>query len=249
MSAAESDPLRRSVDWIYGGVWGILTRWFRVTAEPPELPSVGNVTPMSMRPADGFLNYQRTLFLFGWLGPIIGTLVATAVVGVTVPIVGALLTVPILAVLLLTVAASWIAIHLQFDTQWYVFTDRAVRIRRGVWIVRENTITFENVQDITILQGPLQRHFGISDVVIETAGGSVVSSGKGETSVNTHSGRIQGITNAQSLKELIASRVRQSRSAGLGDEHHDDADPPSSADETAVLREILTELRAMHMAR
>ena len=249
MTAAPADPVRRSVDWIYGGVWGVLTRWFRVTPDPPELPSATNAPPVSMRPADGFLNYQRTLLLFSWLGPVIVTLVATSIGVVALPVLGALLAAPIVAILVLSVAVSWIGIHLKFDTQWYVFTDRAVRIRRGVWIVQENTITFENVQDITILQGPLQRHFGISDVVVETAGGSVVSTGQGHTTVNSNSGRIQGITNAQSLKEMIASRVRQSRSAGLGDEHRHEGEVPRHAGETAVLREILTELRAIHLAR
>ena len=62
MTAAPADPVRRSVDWIYGGVWGVLTRWFRVTPDPPELPSATNAPPVSMRPADGFLNYQQQSF-------------------------------------------------------------------------------------------------------------------------------------------------------------------------------------------
>ena len=45
------------------------------------------------------------------------------------------------------------------------------RIRRGIWIIHETTITFENVQNVVVQQGPLQRWYGIANVLIETAGG------------------------------------------------------------------------------
>jgi hypothetical protein len=51
---------------------------------------------------------------------------------------------------------------------------------------------------------------------------------------------IEGIDNAQELRALILGRLRQSKTAGLGDE--DDADEPRTAGFTvehlAVLREI-----------
>ena len=37
--------------------------------------------------------------------------------------------------------------------------------------VLETTITFENIQNVTVQQGPLQRLFGIADVRVDTAGG------------------------------------------------------------------------------
>ena len=74
---------------------------------------------------------------------------------------------------------AYVAIHLRYDTTWYVLTDRSLRIRRGIWIIHETTISFENVQNVEVRQGPLQRYFGIADVIVQTAGGGARHS-KGE---------------------------------------------------------------------
>ena len=46
--------------------------------------------------------------------------------------------------------------------------------------MHETTISFENVQNVEVRQGPLQRYFGIADVVVQTAGGGARHS-KGES--------------------------------------------------------------------
>ena len=63
----------------------------------------------------------------------------------------------------------YVALHLRYDTTWYVVTDRSLRIRRGIWVIEETTITFENVQNVSITQGPLERAFGIATLVVDTA--------------------------------------------------------------------------------
>src|SRR5690606_33015047 len=103
-------------------------------------------------------------------------------------------------------------------------TDRSLRIRRGIWDIMEHTITFENVQNVSVSQGPLQRYFGIATIIVETAGSS---SGEGE---NVHAignkAILEGIDNPEEIRDLIMERVRASRSAGLGD---DDASTTSTA--------------------
>src|SRR6185503_2577754 len=96
-----------------------------------------------------------------------------------------------------------------------------LRIRRGIWVIRETTITFENVQNVEVAQGPVQRYFGIADVIVQTAGGgaSKKSSHGGERSSAAHVGILQGVDNADAVRDLILDRVRRSRTAGLGDEH------------------------------
>jgi len=158
----------------------------------------------------------------------------------------------VLVLVVLPEIVAYVAIHLRYDTTWYVLSDRSVRIRRGIWVIAETTITFENVQDVKIDQGPVQRYFGISDIIIQTAGGgSVHQSSHGKTTTTTHVGHIEGIADAHRIRDLIMNRVRQSRSAGLGDEqvgasHHVSQAPTWSPAHLQVLREIhqgLTELR------
>ena len=51
-------------------------------------------------------------------------------------------------------------------------TERALRARHGLWTIREVTITYENVQNVEVAQGPLMRLFGIWKLDIMTAGGA-----------------------------------------------------------------------------
>ena len=67
---------------------------------------------------------------------------------------------------------SGLLVRLDFEKRWYVVTDRSLRLREGIVNVREMTITFANIQNISISQGPIQRALGIADLRVDTAGGS-----------------------------------------------------------------------------
>jgi membrane protein YdbS with pleckstrin-like domain len=98
-----------------------------------------------------------------------------------------------LAVAVVPDIVAYIAIHLRYDTTWYVLSRRSLRIRGGIWVIHEATITFENIQNVTVESGPIERWFGISNVIVDTAGGgqsSKDSEGKGKT--NLHRGVISG---------------------------------------------------------
>ena len=108
---------------------------------------------------------------------------------------GVVLALPFLALMFLPDIFAYVGIHLRYDTTWYVLTDRSLRIRRGIMTIHETTISFENVQNVEVTQGPLQRYFGIADVLVTTAGGGVASHGKGQTSsLGAHKGILQGST-------------------------------------------------------
>ncbi len=130
----------------------------------------------------------------------------------------------------------YIGIHLRYDTTWYVLSDRTLRIRRGIWIINEVTITYENIQNVSVRQGPIQRAFGISDLVVQTAGGGGAVGGHGEQNLSGHMGLLEGIDNAEEVRELIMDKWRAAKSAGLGDEGHRPA--LSSAAELEVLAQI-----------
>ena len=125
-------------------------------------------------------------------------------------------------------------------------TERSLRIRRGMMVIHETTITFENVQNLKLRQGPLQRHFGIADLVVETAGSGGAQGHEGRAGVDNR-GVIEGIDNAPEVRERILSRMRQSRTAGLGDEDPAAAPSPSawSPAQLQALREIREEVRLM----
>jgi membrane protein YdbS with pleckstrin-like domain len=134
--------------------------------------------------------------------------------------------------------------RLDYDMRYYIITDRSLRIREGVWEVREITLTFENIQNMTIAQGPLQRFFGVFDLVVQTAGGGngvVAPAQKGELPRQSHQAVFRGLERPVELRDKIMQYLKLVRSAGLGDHEertHVAAAIPSNEEMLAVLRDI-----------
>ncbi len=227
--------------WIYRGVWRVLVDWLRVPKDPPTLPSFAGDSVASFRPSEGFLSYLKFFFWFALL-IIDGVLITFwLMILLAAPLVGALLAIPVLALVVLPEVIVYIAIHLRYDTTWYVLSERSMRIRRGIWVINETTITYENVQNLKIDQGPLQRFFGIANVVVETAGGGATQ-GQGQAASAGHHGLIEGVAEAREIRDLILAQLRRSTSGGLGDDahpspHQEHASGLSPA-QLAALREI-----------
>lgn len=205
--------VERVSKWCYQGVWGVLTSWFRVPDQPPTLPSE-NEELEAFQPSEGFLKYLK--FKFWILLAIfdVAIFVGWLVITVLNPVIGMILAPLAFLIAVVPDIIAYLAIHLRYDTTWYVMSDRSLRIRRGIWIIHGTTITYENIQNVTIKQGPLQRWFNIADLRIETAGGGQSEQG----AMSSHCGLIEGVDNAKSIREMLMNRVGQSQSAGLGDD-------------------------------
>ncbi len=216
MTFGEKTVLRAS-QWCYKGVWGVATKWFHVPEEPPRIQGADDDSVRSFRPSEGYLRYLKLYF---WIGLAAMDIVLTAawiVVLVVNPVVGIVIAPLAWAVIIIPDIVAYIAIHLRYDTTWYVLSDRSMRIRRGIWTIHETTITYENIQNVSVKQGPVQRFFGIADVLVETAGGGASTGGENGTVVG-HFGLLEGISNAEEVRRLILAKWSASRSAGIGDE-------------------------------
>src|SRR5262249_11868288 len=120
----------------------------------------------------------------------------------------------------------------------------------GVTTVREMTVNFANIQNISISQGPLQRALKIADLRVDTAGGGGGSSHGKERSENLHTAWFRGIDNANEVRELIQQRLRRLKDSGLGD-HEERVAIPSfeySAAVLAAIREVRVEAAALRQA-
>lgn len=106
---------------------------------------------------------------------------------------------------------------LDYEQRWYLVTDRSLRIRTGIWTVDELTMTYANVQELTVHQGPLQRMLGISDLKVRSAGGGGNAGGDGQSTRETHVGYFHGVGNAGEIRDLILAYLRGLKDAGLGD--------------------------------
>jgi membrane protein YdbS with pleckstrin-like domain len=222
--------------------------WFKVPADPPALPVGAGEAVASFRPAEGFLRYLTFQF-WVWLALIDVLIMGLwAVAAFVWPVAGAVLLLPALAVAIVPDVLAYIAIHLRYDSTWYVLSDRSLRIRRGIWVIHETTITYENIQNVTVNQGPLQRWFGIADVRVDTAGGGAHAGQAAARAASGHQGLIEGVANAAEIRELILGRLRGSQTAGLGDERAErfpTAAPAWGVEHLAALREIRAAARRL----
>ena len=95
-------------------------------------------------------------------------------------------------------------------------SNRSLRVRRGIWVIHEMTVTYENIQNVKVQQGPVQRLFGISNLIVETAGGSA-EGGTGGLAMASRA-VIEGVRDAEPLRDRILEILRGSHSMGLSDE-------------------------------
>ena len=243
MTARSSSRVDRAAAWIYRGVWSSVVDWFRVPPDPPTLPVRTGEAVASFHPAEGFLKYLKFWFWIALL--LIDGLIAIGWLAIVLNYrgVGIALLPVALAIAFVPDLIAFVAIHLRYDTTWYVMTPRSLRIRRGIWTINEITITFENVQNVKVKQGPVQRAFGIANVVIETAG---AGGSEGHANVSNQA-IIEGIDNAHEIRDQIMTRVRRSTTTGLGDEPRPPANTTQawSAAHLSLLREIRDATRVL----
>jgi membrane protein YdbS with pleckstrin-like domain len=154
---------------------------------------------------------------------------------------------------LFQIPVTYAARRLDYELRWYMVTDRSLRLRSGVWKITESTMSFANVQQVVVSQGPLQRWLGLANVEVKSAGGGTVHPKEKEQDM--HTGIFQNVTNAAQIRDLILERLRLFSAAGLGDpdERHPDASHPLFAstgptDSVTAAREFLAETKALRSA-
>lgn len=160
-----------------------------------------------------------------------------------------------------------LGVTLDYRMRWYIVTDRSLRVREGLMRVREQTMGFANIQNLSVRQGPLQRLLGLADLEVRTAGGGNEGGGKGahnKKQQSLHLAYFRGVANAEEIKTLILDRLRRLRGAGLGDpdegeEAHEGeaaaalpavaaAAATSGDSAVAAARELLAEARGLRRA-
>jgi len=165
-----------------------------------------------------------------------------------------------LAAYLLQLPLTYAIRRLDFEMRWYMVTDRSLRIRTGVASVQEITMSFANLQQVEVSQGPLQRLLGLADLKVQSAGGGNIAPGKHGQIDSLHIGYFHGVENAREIRDLIQDRLRRFRDSGLGDPEEQRRAtlaavqpaaatvPSTDGDVLAAARELAAEARALRAA-
>lgn len=153
---------------------------------------------------------------------------------------------------LASIPVTLLMVHLDYQLRWYIVTDRSLRVREGLIHIDEKTMSFANIQNISVKQGPIQRFFGIADVEVRTAGGGGPSTPSHESSgSDMHLAYFRGVDNAEEVRDAILDRVRMLTDSGLGDRDGDTAVPAVRVESASTLeaaRLLLDEVRALRRA-
>jgi hypothetical protein len=145
---------------------------------------------------------------------------------------------------LLQLPVTFLLVVVEYEQRWYYLSARSIRIREGVRRIREMTFTYDNIQEMSIQQGPLQRLLGIADLRVRTAGGGgsggeEKSRRAGDASASFHIGYFRGVEDPTRIRETIRSRLR--RHAEQRSEPVSEAAP----DATTAARSLAAEARRL----
>jgi membrane protein YdbS with pleckstrin-like domain len=202
---------------MYESLKSVLLPILKVPSGPPA-PPPGHADGeflKTFRAAPAFLNYRLffwSLYAVAWS---LGVIIAAIVLLITLGGWGVPLVILLVALAVVKAAVLYVTTRLDYEMRWYILTERSLRLREGVWTIRELTLTFANVQNVHVLQGPVERVFGFSNIMLETAGGG--SGQKEQRLVDPHRAVLRGIENPAEVRDLILNLLRRSKTAGLGD--------------------------------
>jgi membrane protein YdbS with pleckstrin-like domain len=222
----------------------------KISLAPPHLPEGGTVR--TLKPSEGHLTYTYLMMCLVAISHLYPATIVTigAAVGLShihhgewailVGVIAYGISAAILGLQLVVARLDW-------ELKHYVIGERSLRVREGAWVNREVTLSYANVQNVEVVQGPVERLFGFQSLKVTTAGGG--GGGPKEQAMVGHGAVLVGLTNAEEIRQLILERMKTSKDSGLGD--LDEAHRAAAA-KTALpveaLREVLEAARELRAA-
>ncbi len=142
-------------------------------------------------------------------------------------------------------AAGWVVVLLPF-LPWipayhrsleYAIGGDTVVMRKGVFWRKRVTVPYQKITHVNVTQGPVQRHFDIGTVHVQTAGAGGSQATHAEL-------RMIGVRELDHLKDLIMEHVR-GRSVSRAEQVLRESAAGGDSD---ILKNILSELRGIREA-
>jgi membrane protein YdbS with pleckstrin-like domain len=179
-----------------------------------------------------YLTIGVILFGLSWIIP------AVVVALLVLPLAQAsAITVALLFPLLVVVcfAAFWIQKY--YSSITYMLTNDEIVVEKGVWWKRKSFVPYNRTTNISVVQGPIARQFGLGTVRVQTAG----FSGGGSAGGRVAEAVILGVKNFEEIRNVIMDFVKRVRPVAV--EAGASAPTPRGVDQ-----QILNELRRIRKA-
>jgi membrane protein YdbS with pleckstrin-like domain len=211
----------------------------RLDPHPPHLPEDSRLV-RQLRPTEQWLAYRYLGALFGLLNQFVAAGVGALALLAAQPRFGVYLAALIGVVEFGVVGLTLVAIRVDFELRHYLVGDRSLRVAQGAWRREEVTLSYANIQNIEVTQGPLERLFGFKSLTVSTAGGDAPATGTG----GGHSAHLVGLADAEALRALILDMLKAQKGSGLGEAHPAEDGPLP----LARLEEVRDAARALRAA-
>ncbi|MFZ5439467.1 MAG: PH domain-containing protein [Myxococcota bacterium] len=204
---------------------------------PPHLPE-GSSLVRSLKPSERWLAYRYLQTLFGFLNQFIGTGIAVIALVAKLGKWGLLIAAVVFALQCFAIGLALVTTRVDFELRHYLVGDRSLRVAQGAWKREEVTLSYANVQNLEVTQGPLERLFGFKSLIISTAGADTTPGAE-----NSHLVTLMGLEDADELRALILGMLRQQKDAGLGEPQSLPGGTGLSIDRLMEIRDAALSLR------
>ncbi|MBA3044919.1 MAG: PH domain-containing protein [Candidatus Thermoplasmatota archaeon] len=121
---------------------------------------------------------------------------------------GLLLLSPIIVAMVVTLALSGWSVNRMYERHRFRITDEELIIENGFITTNRVLIPLVRVQQVNVYETWLGKHYGLKNVMVNTAGFSYVPN----AGVMGGNGMLMGLTNADEVAEAILSRVKKIKS-------------------------------------
>ena len=182
----------------------------KLELKPPHLPE-GQHLVRHLRPALVWLKLKYAVAALGFAWPVVVSLIGSVVIIKQLGGWGVLLVALLCLGLFAFVSFSMVAIRLDFELRHYLIGDRSLRVSQGALTRQEVTLSYANIQNVEVRQGPIARLFGLQSLTVSTAGG-----GGDPRMGGGHQVTLDGLTDAGGLRELMLSMMQKHKDMGLG---------------------------------
>ena len=179
-----------------------------------------------------YLTIGVVLFGLSWIVPAVVVALLVLPLAQASAITAALLF-PLLVVVCFT--AFWIQKY--YSSITYILTNDEIVVEKGVWWKRKSFVPYNRITNISVVQGPIARQFGLGTVRVQTAG----FSGGGSAGVRLAEAVILGVKNFEEIRNVIMGFVKKVRPVAVEAE----AEAPAPRD---LNQQILNELRRIRKA-
>lgn len=183
----------------------------KLDTRAPHLPE-GTALVRATKPAEKWLGYRYLATLFTFLNQFIGLGVVSIGLITGLKTWGVVIACVLVVFEFLAIAFALVVVRVDYEMRHYLVGDRSLRVAQGAWKREEVTLSYANVQNLEVTQGPIERVFGFKSLTVSTAG---ADSQPGHAA--SHQVTLVGLENADELRELILKMLHQHRDAGLGE--------------------------------